>query len=68
MTSSAKRRKAIRFAFLSSGLLSIAFWMTIRDQAFATDSGWAWVVTVLLLGWGLFGIFYTLKRQPDDNT
>ena len=67
MTSSPKRRKAIRFAFLSTGLLSIALWMTIRDQAFATGSGWAWVMTVLLLGWGLFGIFYTLKKQPDDE-
>jgi hypothetical protein len=41
--------------------------MTIRDQAFATGGMWPWVVTVALLGWGLFGIFYTLKKQPDDT-
>ena len=67
MTSSPKGRKALRFAFLSTGLLSIALWMTIRDQAFATSSIWAWVATVVLLGWGLFGIFYTLKKQPEDE-
>ncbi|GEM_PF-1898297 len=67
MTSNPQGRKAIRFAFLSTGLLSIALWMTIRDQAFATGGTWPWVVTVALLGWGLFGIFYTLKKQPDDT-
>lgn len=68
MTSPSRGRKAIRFAFLSTGLLSIALWMTIRDQAFATDGFWPWVMTVALLGWGLFGIFYTLKKQPEDES
>lgn len=67
MTSPSKGRKALRFAFLSTGLLSIALWMTIRDQAFATGGIEAWLVTIALLGWGLFGIFFTLKKQPEDQ-
>lgn len=67
MTSPSRGRKARRFAFLSTGVLSIALWITIRDQAFATGGLGAWFVTIALLGWGLFGIFYTLKKQPEDQ-
>lgn len=67
MTSPSKGRKALRFAFLSTGLLSIALWMTIRDQAFAAGGVGAWLVTIVLLGWGLFGIFFTLRKQPEND-
>jgi hypothetical protein len=57
----------MRFALLATGFLSIALWMTIREQAFATNTAWAWVATVVLLGWGAFGIFQTLKKRPDAD-
>jgi hypothetical protein len=57
----------MRFALLATGMLSIALWMTIREQAFATNTTLAWVATVLLLGWGAFGIFQTLKKRPENE-
>jgi hypothetical protein len=57
----------MRFALLSTGMLSIALWMTIREQAFETNPPLAWLATVLLLGWGAFGIFQTLKKRPDEE-
>lgn len=57
----------MRFAFLATGMLSIALWMTIWERAFASNTGLAWLMTVVLLGWGAFGIFQTLKKQPDSD-
>jgi hypothetical protein len=57
----------MRFALLATGMLSIALWMTIREQAFATNTTLAWVATVLLLGWGAFGILQTLRRRPGTE-
>jgi len=57
----------MRFALLATGMLSIALWMTIREQAFEANPPLAWLATVLLLGWGAFGIFQTLKRRPDEE-
>jgi hypothetical protein len=57
----------VRFALLATGFLSIALWMTIWEQAFATNVFWAWVATIVLLGWGAFGIFSTLKKKPEEK-
>jgi predicted membrane channel-forming protein YqfA (hemolysin III family) len=56
----------MRLAILASGFLSIALWMTIKDQAFASSPGWAWFATFVLLGWGAVGIFSTLWRRPPS--
>ena len=57
----------MRFALLATGMLSIALWMTIREQAFATNTTLAWVATIVLLGWGAFGILQTLKKRPETD-
>ncbi len=57
----------MRIAFLSTGLLSIALWMTIRESAFAANPGLAWLATVILLGWGAFGMFYTLRKNSGPK-
>jgi len=49
---------------LVTGFLSIALWMTIREQAFAANPTLAWVATIVLLGWGAVGIFSTLRKKP----
>ena len=54
--------------YLVTGVLSIALWVTIREQAFAADPLWAWVATIVLLGFGGFGIFTTLKKKPGDDS
>ncbi len=53
--------------YLITGLLSIALWITIREQAFDANATLAWVATIVLLGWGGFGIFSTLKKKPDQD-
>ena len=53
--------------FLITGVLSIALWITIREQAFAANAALAWVATIALLGWGAFGIFSTLKKKPESD-
>ena len=49
--------------YLITGVLSIALWITIREQAFDANATLAWVATIVLLGWGGFGIFSTLKKS-----
>ncbi|MGA1447072.1 MAG: hypothetical protein ACO32G_05550 [Pontimonas sp.] len=53
--------------FLITGVLSIALWITIREQAFEADPFLATIATVLLLGYGLFGIFSSLRKKPDQE-
>lgn len=53
--------------YLITGVLSIALWVTIREQAFDANATLAWVATIVLLGWGGFGIFSTLKKKPDQD-
>ncbi|MGB4713174.1 MAG: hypothetical protein WBH26_04115 [Pontimonas sp.] len=53
--------------YLITGFLSIALWITIREQAFDANATLAWVATIVLLGWGGFGIFSTLKKKPDQD-
>ena len=54
--------------FLITGVLSITLWVTIREQAFEADPLLATIATVLLLGYGLFGIFssMSLRALPVD--
>jgi len=53
--------------FLITGVLSIALWVTIREQAFDADPLLASIATVLLLGYGLFGVFSSLRKKPDQD-
>ena len=53
--------------FLITGVLSIALWVTIREQAFAADPLLASVATVLLLGYGLFGVFWSLRSKDSKD-
>jgi hypothetical protein len=53
--------------FLITGVLSIALWVTIREQAFEADPFLASIATVLLLGYGLFGVFSSLRKKPDQD-
>jgi len=57
----------VKNPFLITGVLSIAFWITIREQAFEADPFLATIATVLLLGYGLFGIFSSLRKKPDQE-
>ncbi|MEJ6758867.1 MAG: hypothetical protein QNK56_06480 [Pontimonas sp.] len=57
----------MRNPYLITGVLSIALWITIREQAFDANATLAWVATIVLLGWGGFGIFSTLKKKPDQD-
>lgn len=42
-------------------------WITIRETAFEANPPLAWVATIVLLGWGLFGLSTTLKKKPEDE-
>ena len=57
----------MRNPYLITGFLSIALWISIREQAFDANATLAWVATIVLLGWGGFGIFSTLKKKPDQD-
>jgi hypothetical protein len=57
----------MRNPYLITGVLSLALWITIREQAFEANATLAWVATIVLLGWGGFGIFSTLKKKPDQD-
>ena len=57
----------MRNPYLINGVLSIALWITIREQAFDANATLAWVATIVLLGWGGFGVFSTLKKKPDQD-
>ena len=57
----------MRNPYQITGVLSIALWITIREQAFDANATLAWVATIVLLGWGGFGIFSTLKKKPDQD-
>ena len=57
----------VKNPFLITGVLSIALWITIREQAFEADPFLATIATVLLLGYGLFGIFSSLRKKPDQE-
>jgi hypothetical protein len=50
-----------------TGVLSIALWITIRESAFEADPLLAWVATVLLLGWGVYGLSSTLRKKPKKD-
>jgi hypothetical protein len=57
----------MRNPYLITGVLSIALWITIREQAFDANATLAWVATIVLLGWGGFGVFSTLKKKSDQD-
>jgi hypothetical protein len=57
----------VKNPFLITGVLSIALWVTIREQAFDADPLLASIATVLLLGYGLFGVFSSLRKKPDQD-
>lgn len=59
--------KTMKNPFLITGVLSIALWVTIREQAFEADPFLATIATVLLLGYGLFGVFSSLRKKPDQE-
>ena len=59
--------KTMKNPFLITGVLSIALWVTIREQAFEADPLLASIATVLLLGYGLFGVFSSLRKKPDQE-
>ena len=51
--------------FLITGLLSVALWVTIREQAFAADPLLAWVATFFLLGYGAYGVLASVKGKKN---
>jgi hypothetical protein len=53
--------------FVITGALSIALWITIREPAFEADPLLAWVATVVLLGWGAYGLSSTLRKKPNQD-
>jgi hypothetical protein len=59
--------KGMRNPYLVTGMLSIMMWVTIRETAFEANPPLAWVATIVLLGWGLFGLSTTLKKKPEDE-
>lgn len=53
--------------FFLTGLLSLALWATIVHDAFLRDTVTAWVLTVFLVGWGIFGLAYGAKRDRGSG-
>ena len=53
--------------FFLTGLLSLALWATIVHDAFLRDTFTAWVLTVFLVGWGIFGLAYGAKRDRGSG-
>jgi len=48
----------MRNPYLITGVLSIALWITIREQAFDANATLAWVATIVLLGVGWLRLFF----------
>jgi hypothetical protein len=42
-------------------------WVTIREQAFEADPLLASFATVVLLGYGLFGVFSSLRKKSEEE-
>ena len=47
--------------FVLTALLSLALWAVIVRPAFEQDSLLAWVATIFLVGWGVFGLAYSAR-------
>ena len=54
--------------FFLTGLLSLALWATIVHDAFVRDTFTAWILTIFLVGWGIFGLAYGVKREKGNDT
>ena len=48
--------------FVITALLSLALWAVIVEPAFERDVLSAWVATIFLVGWGVFGLVYSARR------
>jgi hypothetical protein len=53
--------------YVFTALLSLALWAVIVRPAFAQDTLLAWIATIFLVGWGIFGLTYSARRQKGNG-
>lgn len=53
--------------FVLTALLSLALWAVIVRPAFEQDSLLAWVATIFLVGWGVFGLAYSARDEKGKG-
>ena len=54
--------------FVLTALLSLALWAVIVEPAFERDALTAWVATIFLVGWGIFGLVYSARGQKGKGS
>ncbi|AVG24097.1 hypothetical protein C3B54_111132 [Pontimonas salivibrio] len=53
--------------FVITALLSLALWAVIVQPAFEQDTLLAWVATIFLVGWGVFGLVYSARGEKGKG-
>jgi hypothetical protein len=53
--------------FVFTALLSLALWAVIVRPAFEQDTVLAWVATIFLVGWGVFGLAYSARGEKGKG-
>jgi len=53
--------------FVVTALLSLALWAVIVQPAFEQDVLLAWVATIFLVGWGVFGLVYSARGEKGKG-
>lgn len=53
--------------FVITALLSLALWAVIVQPASAQDTLLAWVATIFLVGWGVFGLVYSARGEKGKG-
>jgi hypothetical protein len=53
--------------FVLTALLSLALWAVIVRPAFEQNVLLAWVATIFLLGWGIFGLAYSARGEKGKG-
>ena len=56
--------------FVITAIVSLVAWAVFIRPVFTPDSVWAWVATILLIGWGVFGLAYSARggKGNDDES
>lgn len=53
--------------FVITALLSLALWAVIVQPAFEQNTLLAWVATIFLVGWGVFGLVYSARGEKGKG-
>jgi hypothetical protein len=58
---------AMKNPFVLTALLSLALWAVIVRPAFEQDTVLAWVASIFLVGWGVFGLAYSARGEKGKG-